>query len=67
MMNKLHKDEASNLTQCVQSNLRGTIFARWYNYIHDYLPKLAAAKLHFKRQLFTAFWKITEEKRPTRQ
>lgn len=58
MMNKLHKAEAGNVYRCVQANLRGSIFVRWYNYVHDYLPKLATAKQHKKRTLFQALWRI---------
>ena len=66
LMHKISKAQSGNLTQCVRSNLRSAIFIRWFNYIHDFLPKKKIAEQNYKRSRFLAFVKYVESMKQIR-
>ena len=63
---KLNKAREAEVTLLVCSQRRQNIFSRWHKYVHDLLPKLKQAKIHYLRQRFTTFKLYVQQRFNTR-
>mgnify|MGYP006950445663 CR=1 FL=1 len=45
LLKHLHAAQDGSNTKMVQANLRSGIFVRWYEYVHNYMPKVRLAQL----------------------
>ena len=67
ILKHLHAAVDGSHTKMIQSNLRSTLFVRWYEYVHDYLPKSRLANLYLLKTRFMALRRYSKQRAGVRE